>query len=74
MGIPALSYPAGRTEVELDDFRVISFDMEELDKDNGWLYRGQTYEYRWLHNDLKNLAYLYNYSLFEKLVDQGELQ
>jgi hypothetical protein len=52
---------------DIDDY------MENLEKDNGWLDRGDTYEYRWLHNDLKNVAYLYNYSLFKKLVDGGDL-
>jgi len=48
--------------------------MQDLEKPNGWLNRGDDYGTRWLHNDLKNVAYLYNYSLFEKLVDVGGLK
>jgi hypothetical protein len=71
-GIPALSYPAGVTILPNVPY-VRNVNMHNLDKYNGWLNRGSTYEDRWLHNDLKNVAYLYNYSLFEKLVDDGEL-
>jgi hypothetical protein len=74
MGIPALSYPAGVTDIEKNNFREISFNMEDFDQDNGWLNRGDPYGTRWLHNDLKNVAFLYNYSLFDKIVDDGELE
>jgi hypothetical protein len=73
MGIPSLSYPAGRKHISPEEKPGFSFDMESLGQANGWLYRGNIYKYRWLHNDLKNVAYLYNYSLFKKLVDGGDL-
>jgi hypothetical protein len=33
-----------------------------------------TREADWLHSDLKNMAYLYTYELFNELVTQGGLQ
>ena len=76
MGIPSLSYPAGRKHIAPDD-DGFSFDMNsspDTFRLNGWLNRGAPYGTRWLHNDLKNVAYVYNYSLFDKIVDDGELE
>ena len=45
-----------------------------LDKPNGWINRGGDMQNRWLHEDLIDMAYLYNYEFFNKLVDVGELE
>jgi hypothetical protein len=73
-GIPALSSPAGRKKITPLNISDFSFDIETLDKNNGWLYRNSTYQYRWLHNDLKNMAFLYNYKLFHNLIEVGALE
>jgi len=76
MGIPSLSYPAGRKHITPLNTSGFSFDMNSFPdtfKPNGWVDRGNDYGLRWLHNDLKNVAFLYNYSLFKKLVNVGDL-
>jgi hypothetical protein len=35
---------------------------------------GQDYEDRWLHSDLKNMAYFYTHLLFDTLADEGDLK
>jgi hypothetical protein len=43
-------------------------------KPNGWLNRGSYMGTRWLHSDFKNIAYFYNYKLFRKIVEDGDLK
>ena len=73
-GVPALSYAAG----------VNSFSLPGLDrnydadspahKPNGWGRSGGAYDTRWLHSDLKSMAYFYTYDLFNELASRGGLQ
>jgi predicted outer membrane repeat protein len=70
-GVPALSYPAAVTNISLAGF--YNFDAED-NQPNGWGRSGGTYDTRWLHNDLKNMAYLYTYSLFDRIVSEGALE
>jgi hypothetical protein len=39
-----------------------------------WGRSGEPYGQRWLHGDMKDMAYFYTHLLFEKLVDEGELK
>jgi hypothetical protein len=72
-GIPALSYATGVKAINLQNF--YNFNMDDtVHKPNGWGRSGGTYGTRWLHSDLKNMAYLYTYELFNELVSQGGLQ
>ena len=70
-GVPALSYAAGVTNA------LLGFDKNydvNTHKQNGWGRSGSPYYDRWLHSDLKNMAYLYTYGLFNELVSRGGLQ
>lgn len=71
-GVPALSYAAGENAINLIGFYNYNMD-EAVHKPNGWGRSGGTYGSRWLHSDLKNMAYLYTYELFNELVSQGSL-
>ena len=72
-GVPALSYPAGTAEIEPESNPNFSFDIESFNRDNGWPNRN-TYNTRWLHSDIKNVAYVYNFEIFNRIVNAGELE
>lgn len=71
-GMPALSYAAGRNSIDIPGFYNYNMD-DSANQPNGWGRSGEPYNDRWLHNDLKNMAYLYTYILFNELVSQGGL-
>ena len=59
------------------DIQVMDdWDMNTLGKPEGgaWGRWHATYEDRWLHNDIRNMAFLYTHRLFAKLVELGGLQ
>ena len=72
-GIPALSGAAGRTNLFASAFR---FDMNTQAKTDGgvWGRDDEDYGKRWLHSDLREMAFLYTYKLFKNLVDEGVLR
>ncbi len=73
-GIPALSPPTGRTD--LRRFDIQSFDMNTSDymantwprPDDGQLGN------RFLHSDIKDVAYSYTHKVFMKIVEVGGLR
>jgi len=72
-GIPAISYPTGYTPITLEDFEK-NIDMNATEfKPNGWVNRF-SFGDRWKHEDLIDMAYLYDYMLFKKIVELGELK
>lgn len=71
-GVPALSYAAGVQNILLP-YPSRNYNANNH-KPNGWGRSGGTYGTRWLHSDLKNMAYLYTYDLFNQIVSQGGLQ
>ena len=71
-GIPALSPPTGRTD--LNTFGVISFDMNSSDyMANTWPRAGSGLGGRLLHSDIKNVAYFFVHPVFRKIVEVGGL-
>lgn len=74
-GIPALSPPAGR--VSLMPAGIISYDMNSSAfKPSSWPSEGHAGQLagRWLHSDIKNVAYPYVRLVFKKIVEEGNLQ
>lgn len=75
-GIPALSGAMGRTMVDsLPNADQRNFDMDTTFKSDdgaGWPRIGGDYNGRWLHSDMKDVAYFYTHELFEKLVEEGD--
>jgi len=73
-GIPALSRATGRTNT--DPAAIANFDMNTNGKpENGlWGRSGEPYTDRWLHSDLREMAFYFTYKLFENLVENGGLQ
>ena len=78
MGIPALTPSVGRTGLNgvIED----SIDENETDRGakisrpNGWPSRSSDYRTRWLHSDMKDVSYFYNYKFYEKVKEKGGLQ
>jgi len=71
-GIPALSNAAGRVAVSLNG--INDENMANL-KNNGWGRTSGTLSNRWLHSDLKDMAYFYVESLFSDIfVEKGILK
>ena len=72
-GIPALSPPTGRTD--LNNYGIVSFDMNTSD------YMANTWPRpndgqlggRFLHSDIKNVAYFFVHPVFRKIVEVGGL-
>lgn len=72
-GVPALSCAAGVNEIPMPGNR--NYDANDAShKPNGWGRSGAPYNDRWLHSDLKIMAYFYTYDLFNQLASQGGLQ
>jgi len=72
-GVPALSGPAGFNAINILGF--YNYDVNaDAHKPNGWGRSGGTYKTRWLHSDLKDMAYLYTYDLFNQIVTEGGLK
>ena len=77
VGLPALSHATGANEVELLGTGH-NFDLNSTDPDSGFqtswpASRASTWGTRWLHSDLKNVAYPFNHKLHDKLVELGGL-
>ena len=70
--IPALSHATGNTSIPMNHNDQFSLDISTL-KSEGWVDRGGDMETNWLHEDLIDMAYLYNFELYDKLVDEGDL-
>jgi hypothetical protein len=68
--LPALSPAMGRNP--LINFGAAQINM--MDKQNGWpstRLGNQQLQDRWLHSDLKNIAFLYVYKLFDDIAARG---
>lgn len=46
----------------------------DMFKPNGWGNRNDVEGGNWLHNDFRQMAYLYNFMLFNKIVAIGDLK
>lgn len=77
-GIPALTPAAGVTNLggDLMDGRMVDMNADSnsgVVRPNGWPTRS-VYQYRWLHSDIKDVSYFFNYKLFMKIMEKGCLQ
>jgi hypothetical protein len=72
MGVPALSYAAGVHEIPMPGLDK-NYD-NNLHKPNGWGRNEAPYFDRWLHSDLKDMAFPYTHDLFDQFTKQGALQ
>ncbi len=71
-GIPALSFAIGA--IPLGDFVVKNIDMNNIHPNNWWRNNENDLDCRWLHSDVKDIAYYYIYPLFDSFLEEGELK
>ena len=73
-GIPALSLPTGRTD--LTESGITSFDMNSSQfMGNAWPRQTDgALGGRFLHSDVKDVAYFYTHRVFKKIVEVGGLK
>ena len=78
MGIPALTPSVGWTGLQSILATGTTFDENAdnnrigVDRPNGWPSRSN-YPRRWLHSDMKDVSYFYNFRFYEKLKEKGGL-
>jgi len=72
VGVPALSFAAGVNAITPPGWDR-NYNANDH-KPNGWGRDHDVYHARWLHSDLKDMAYLYTYDLFIQVTAQGGLQ
>jgi hypothetical protein len=69
-GDPALSFAAGLNLIKGAD----NFNENGIERTNGWGRSGEPYHNRWLHSDIKNMAYPFIYDVFDTIVSRGDLK
>ena len=74
-GIPALSYATGNNHVNIfvDQNGDRNINMANL-KRNTWPRNHPQFGDRWLHCDIREMAYLYTYKAFDEMVEKGGLK
>ena len=78
-GVPALTPPTGRTRLDnvLGDNRCFDENVNNgedgIVKTHNWPTRS-SYGTRWLHSDMKDVAFWYNYRLYDKFIEAGGLK
>ena len=48
-------------------------DVNDISRPNDWPTRAG-YGTRWLHSDMKDVAFYYNYKFYEKVAEKGGLK
>ena len=75
IAISALSSAAGNTELgSLPNGNQQNMNFAFKRDDYAWGRYHDDYKERWLHSDMKDMAYFYTYKLFNKLVKEGKLE
>ena len=79
MGIPALAPSTGWTGLQtmFQEGRIFDENVDNarigVQRPNDWPLRSN-YGDRWLHSDMKDVSYFYNYKFYEKLKEKGCFQ
>ena len=78
-GIPALTPAAGADEITALGI-IRNHNLDNIDEDNGGVSRPNgwpikpSYPNRWLHSDIKDVSYFFNFKFYEKLIMKGGLR
>ena len=70
--VPAVSSPMGGSEAAAT--RIENHNLNDPDYRSGWGRDHAVYSDRWFHSDMKDMAYMYVYPLYEELKEKGELR
>ena len=72
--VPAVSSPVGGKTVTFGN-RIENHNLNSPnDYRNGWGRPAVEGEYPWLHSDMKDMAYIYVYKLYEQIIQKGILK
>ena len=88
-GIPALTRPTGATRILFGISSYNNFNVDQtgdvlddnnqnnstfgIQRPNNWPTRTR-WENRWLHSDMKDVSYFYNFKFYEKVIEKGGLR
>ena len=76
-GIPALTAATGATDLSatLDQENSFNLDLtnSDIEYPNGWQSK-PSYPNRWLHSDIKDVSYFFNFKFYDKVVEKGGLK
>lgn len=72
--VPALSGATGNTQLSTITDNGHQIDMNTVFHHPNWPRTEGDYGTRWLHSDIKDLAYFYIAPLFDDVVMKGELK
>ena len=75
LGIPTLTPAVGNTALldTFDENRRSNLDDTSF-KPNEWPDRGRGWNTRWLHSDMKDVAYYFNFRLYKLIIEKGGLK
>jgi hypothetical protein len=77
LGIPALTAATGATDlsVTLDQENSFNLDLtsSDIEHPNGWPSK-TSYPNRWLHSDIKDVSFFFNFKFYEKVIEKGGLK
>lgn len=80
LGIPALTPAAGASGMTMALGASRNCNLDNADEDSGGLSRPNgwpsksSYPNRWLHSDMKDVSYYYNFRLYQTIITKGGLQ
>jgi hypothetical protein len=74
-GIPTLTPAVGNSSLSdtFDESRRANLDGSSF-KPNEWPNRGRDWNTRWLHSDMKDVAYYFNFKLYKYIIENGGLK
>ena len=77
-GIPALTPAAGIVPFGGNPMMDFMVNVNEnnssgVERPNGWPSK-PSYPNRWLHSDMKDVSYFFNFKFYEKLIEKGNLR
>lgn len=80
LGIPALTPAAGVMGMTRGLGESRNCNLDNVDEDDGGLSRPNgwpskpNYPDRWLHSDIKDVSYYYNFRFYQMIITKGDLQ
>ena len=72
--VPALSWPVGANRLAALDRPGVPHNFDMMTLENGWPRTSGPEAFNWHHSDLRQVAYPFTYSVFNKFVEIGGLK
>ena len=74
----AMKWGTGFMDNQMSDLNSTNVGQNGIARPNGWIIRPNglfdDWGTRWLHSDMKDMAYFYVFKFFEKVKEEGALQ